>query len=70
MPQCPTPPHAEPSLRRLCGRLRRPFRGLVLAQPARWSRTDPGHGRVALKHVRGAVGFVPAARPNLRRQEY
>ena len=28
------------------------------------------HGRVALKRVRGAVGFVPAARPNLRPREF
>ena len=35
-------------------------------RPARWSRTDPGHGRVALRRVREAVRFVRVSPENAR----
>ena len=36
-------------------------------KPARWSRADPGHDRVALRRVREAVRFVRVSPKNLRR---
>ena len=38
-------------------------------RPARWTRAEPGHRRVALRRVREAVRFVPAAPHNPRPQE-
>ena len=35
-------------------------------RPARWSPTDPGHGRVALRRVREAVRFVRVSPGNSR----
>ena len=36
-------------------------------RPARWSRADPGHDRVALRRVREAVRFVRVSPENARR---